>query len=378
MNVPSTANTMRAARLHQVGGPFVIDEVPIPNPRPTDVVVKIKACNVVPNLRNVITHYAEWFPYLPLPKLPAIYGLDATGIIAKVGTQVRGIEVGERVYVNPGRSCGGCVACRRGEETLCESYTFQGYFGFGPGSAKVFEDYPYGGLADYMTAPVNSLVRLPASISFEAGARFGYIGTAYAALRKAGAGNGASIVVTGASGTLGLPAVLLALAMGAGKVFAVARDPVLLARVQALDPRRIEVLSYGERPLIEWVMEKTRGLGADILIEALSTGASANVTMDALQALRRGGIGVCIGGMNETLSFNPIWFMTRGLRWSGSVWFSTAEGEDMAAMADAGVLDLSRFEHRRFALTEANQALDSFETKAGGFANVVVMPDLPR
>jgi alcohol dehydrogenase len=68
--------------------------------------------------------------------------------------------------------------------------------------------------------------------------------------------------------------------------------------------------------------------------------------------------------------------MTRGLRWWGSVWFSTAEGEDMAAMADAGVLDLSTFEHRRFALADANRALMSFEAKTGGFANVVVMPEL--
>jgi D-arabinose 1-dehydrogenase-like Zn-dependent alcohol dehydrogenase len=195
--VTRPTGTMRAARLHKVGAAFEIDEVPIPVPRPTDVLIKIKACNVVPNLHNVITHYAKWFPYLPLPELPAIYGLDATGMVAALGSQVHGIEVGERVYVNPGRSCGGCIACRRGEPTLCDSYTFQGYFGFGPGSAQVFKDYPYGGLADYMTAPMSSLVRLPASISFEAGARLGYIGTAYAALRKAGASSGASVIVTG-------------------------------------------------------------------------------------------------------------------------------------------------------------------------------------
>ena len=370
------ANRMRAARLHEIGAPFSIDDVPTPEPRPTDVLVKIMACNVVPNLRNVVTHYAEWFPYLPLPELPAIYGLDATGVVARIGSQVRGIEVGERVYVNPGRSCGGCIACRRGDPTLCESYTFQGYFGFGPGSAKVFQDYPYWGLAEYMTAPVSSLVRLPTTVSFEAGSRFGYLGTAYAALRKASAGNGASVIVTGASGTLGLPTVLLALAMGVGKIFAVARDPVLLARVKALDPRRIETLSYGEQPLADWVMQRTHGIGADIVIEALSTGAPVNVTMDALHALRRGGIGVCIGGMSETMPLNPIWFMCRGLRWSGSVWFSTAEGEDMAAMADAGALDLSHFEHRRFALADANQALDSFHATHGGFTNVVVMPEL--
>ncbi|MEX5543941.1 alcohol dehydrogenase, partial [Pseudomonas poae] len=71
---------MQAARLHNVGPTFVIDEIDIPAIGPTDVLVHVKACNVVPNLRNVIERYPEWFPYLPLPKLPAIYGLDASGV----------------------------------------------------------------------------------------------------------------------------------------------------------------------------------------------------------------------------------------------------------------------------------------------------------
>jgi alcohol dehydrogenase len=260
--------------------------------------------------------------------------------------------------------------------TACEAYTFQGYFGFGPGSARVFEDYPYGGLAEYMTAPASSLVRIHDSIGFEAAARFGYTGTAYAALRKASVGCGQSVLVTGASGTLGIAAVILALAMGAGKIFAVARDAALLERVRQLDPRRIDTLSYGDRPMVEWVQSQTDGAGADTFIEALPTGAPASVTMEALASLRRGGHGVCIGGMSETLPLNPIWFMTRELRWSGSVWFTTAEGEDMAAMAKAGTLNLGAYLHERFALKDVNAALDFTSKRNGGFTNVVVMPGL--
>ena len=74
--------TMLAARLHDIGKPMVLEELPVPVPRPTDVVVNVKACNVVPNLKNVLATYAEWFPYLPLPELPAIFGLDAAGVIS--------------------------------------------------------------------------------------------------------------------------------------------------------------------------------------------------------------------------------------------------------------------------------------------------------
>ena len=368
------AKTMLAARLHEFGQPFSLDTLPIPTPGPTDVLVSVRACNVVPNLANVITHYSTWFPYLPLPKLPATFGLDVSGVVADVGSHVLGISPGDRVYVTPQRSCGACKACRSGYVTGCESLTFQGYFGFGPGSSRVFEFYPNGGLAEYLIAPARALVKLPESISFEAGARFGYLGTAYAALRKANAGPGTSVIITGATGTLGAGAVLLALAMGVTRILAVARRPEILEAVRKLDPRRIRVLPYGTQPLENWVRDQTDGAGADIMIESLPTGAPATVTMEALRSLRRGGCGVCIGGMSETLPIDPVWFMCTELQWKGSVWFSVAEGEDMAAMADAGTLDLSPYEHHRWSLQDVNKLMASLGGRDSGLANFVVMP----
>lgn len=151
--------TMLAARLHQEGSDFSVDTIPVPEPRPTDVLVKVKACGVVPNLRNVVTHYSKWFPFLPLPKLPAIYGLDASGVVEAVGSQVHAIKPGDRVYVNPGLSCGSCPACRRNDNVNCPAYTFQGYFGFGPGSQQIYNDYPYGGFSEFLTAPAANLVK---------------------------------------------------------------------------------------------------------------------------------------------------------------------------------------------------------------------------
>ena len=104
--------TMLAARLHKVGEPMRLEQVPVPEPRPTDVLVAVKACGVVPNLINVLTHWQTWFPELPLPKLPAIFGLDVAGVIAGVGEQVQNFRECDRVYVTPGLFCGSCPACR--------------------------------------------------------------------------------------------------------------------------------------------------------------------------------------------------------------------------------------------------------------------------
>src|SRR4029079_21093 len=144
----------------------------------------------------------------------------------------------DRVYVNPGRSCGTCRHCWSGDPIACDSYTFNGYFGFSPLSKKLFERYPYGGLSEYMTAPVSALVKLPGCVSFNRAARFGYIGTAYSGLRKAKVGSGSRVLINGGSGTLGVGAVISALALGASKIFATGRNRGLLASVKGIAPGR--------------------------------------------------------------------------------------------------------------------------------------------
>ena len=367
--------TMLAARLHEFGGALQIEQIHKPSPRPTDVVVRVKASEVVPNLINVMTHYSTWFPYFPLPKLPATFGLGVAGVVEEVGTLVHHFQPGDRVYVNPARTCGSCHACRTGEPTACIGFTLQGFFGTGPESERIFDAYPDGGLAEYISAPVSSLVRLNDKISDEQGAHFSYLGTAYSALKKAGVNAGKSMILTGATGTLGVPAVLLALSMGVGKIFAIARNKKLLEQLRELDPMRIFTLSYGDEPVGDWVSRHTEGRGADILVESMSTGASAQVTLDALYALRRGGTAVLVGGMNEKLNFNPVWFIGQSLTLKSSAWFSTAEAEEIAAMAGAGILHLEALQHRRFPLAKANEALAALaDRSAGGFDNVVILP----
>jgi D-arabinose 1-dehydrogenase-like Zn-dependent alcohol dehydrogenase len=366
---------MSAARLHSVAQPFTVDQIEVPTPGDNDVLVRVRACGVVPNLKNVAYHYPEWFPFLPLPKLPAVYGLDPAGEIVGLGRQVDGLAIGQRVYVNPARSCGACAKCRRGEIVACASFTFAGYFGFGPGSHKVFERYPSGGFAEYMVAPASSIVTLPDEVSFEEAGRFGYLGTSYAALRHGKVGPDTSVLINGASGTLGVGATLLALAMGAPKILAVARNEKLLAELKELAPTRIVTHSTLNGPCTEWAKAETDGFGPDVMIEALGPDAPSEATLAAMHSVSRGGRIVTIGGMEKDLPINPIWIMCSQISYLGSAWFTTAQGEDMAKMAKAGTLDLSKLRHQRFGLNEVNEALDAAQHRDhGGFNNIVVMP----
>ncbi|MNP01828.1 alcohol dehydrogenase [compost metagenome] len=363
---------MKAARLHEIGGKFTLDEVPRPEPGAHDVLVKVEASGVIPNLKNVTTHFPEWYPFLPLPALPAIFGLDSAGTVEAVGSAVTSFKPGDRVYVNPGVGCGECRFCKQGETPRCDAYTFMGYFGFGPGSQAIFEKYPYAGYGEYMTAPVTNLVRLPQRLGFAQATRFGYLGTAYSAIRKAALRPAQSILILGASGTLGVGAALLSLAFGAAKVVVVARDSNALDRLKELAPQRIETIQIGSRSIAEQVLEKVPG-GVDAMLDTLGAKAPAQLSVDAMQAVTRGGRIVQIGGVAGPIPIDPHPFMCAQLQYIGSLWFTTTEGDEMASMIESGILDLSLLEERAYPLDRLNEALEDIQTQASGFSNFHIL-----
>lgn len=364
------AQDMRAARLHQPGEPFRIDRIPRPQRRPEDALIEVKACGIIPNM-NAIISGKLWHH---LPPIPAVIGLDAAGVVAEAPPDHPTVKVGDRVYVNPFLACGVCHYCRSGSPLLCADAALRGYFGFTPKGAELLKRYPYGGLCEYMTASPESLVKLPAEITFEQGARFGYLGTSFAALRRGGVGAGSWVAINGVTGTLGVGAVLLALAMGATRILGWGRNRRVLDRLKHLAPKRVDTLALGDAPIAAWVRERTQGVGVDVLLDCTGRGGPAAPMVEALGAVKRGGITVNVGALAEPLPINPTQFMTSAMRYSGSNWFTNAEAALMADMVRTGALDLSSWEPRVYLLERVNDALADIKERPGGFVNIVVDP----
>lgn len=361
---------MRAARLHQPGTPFRIDDIPIPEPRADDVLVAVKACGVIPNMRNIVSGK---FWHI-LPPMPAVIGLDSAGVVARIGAAVTGFREGDRVYVNPALSCGACHYCRNGLPLYCDIGALQGYFGFRPGSEALLAKYPYGGFSQYQTAAARNLVRLPPQVSFEIGARFGYLGTSYAGLQTGSFRTGQTLALIGATGTLGVNAILFALAMGASRILCIARNRDRLVRLQTLAPGKILPIVIDGSPIAPRLKSATDGLGVDMILDCLTRGVPAEMTIDALKGLRRGGVAVNIGALSEPVAVDPIWLMVNGMQYRGSNWFTTAEGEEMAELARAGLVDFGVFENRIYPLDRVNDALADAGRNLGGLINLVVTP----
>jgi alcohol dehydrogenase len=366
--------TMIAARLHALHQPMSLDEIPVPKPRPTDVLVEVKACGIVPNMANVINNWTSWFPHQPIPKFPAIFGLDPAGVVADVGEAVLNVKPGDRVYVSPLRSCGSCKACRSGNRSHCRHFTLNGYFSTSRDGQRIFDLYPYGGFSQYMTAPEYALVNLPDNLSFRQAGRFGYLGTSYGALKNANAGPGQVALIDGITGTLGVASTVLCLAMGVSRILGTGRNDELLRRVKALAPDRIEIMSLGEKSSGEWAKSLTGGEGVDFVISALGAKAPAATMVDSMKGVRRGGRVVNVGGVAEDLPIDVKWLMDEQVQLIGSNWFTAAQGQEMAEMVRTGALDLSYLEHKVFPLERVNEAISGLTDRDGGFSNYVVEP----
>ncbi|MBI3988585.1 MAG: zinc-binding dehydrogenase [candidate division NC10 bacterium] len=185
---------------------------------------------------------------------------------------------------------------------------------------------------------------------------------------------GSWLLINGATGTLGVGATLLALAMGVTRIFGVARNRERLDQLKALAPGRIETLALGDQSIAEWVREKTGGLGVDVFLDCQGLAAGSDSTQDALMGLKKGGRASFIGGVTEKVSLDYLWFQGTSVQILGSLWFTPGDGEEMAEMARAGTLNLGVITPQGFPLEQVNDAIEAAAARPGGFVNVVVRP----
>lgn len=191
------ASTMKAAVVRELGQPLEIQEVPVPEPKENQILVRIAATGIC----HTDLHAAkgDW-PVKPNP--PFIPGHEGVGTVAAVGRAVRGVKEGDRVGIPwLHTACGYCSYCRTGWETLCGSQLNSGY------SVN-------GSFADYAVADPNYVGRIPSSLEWGPAAPILCAGvTVYKGLKETEVRPGEWVVISGIGG-LGHMAVQYAKAMG--------------------------------------------------------------------------------------------------------------------------------------------------------------------
>ena len=253
MEIP---DQMRAMVLEEPGQPLKWLEVPVPQPGPEQVLIRVHTCGVCRTDLHVVDGE------LPHPKLPLILGHEIVGTVVAAGSAVRQFKVGERLGVPwLGYTCGACRYCRGGRENLCEQALFTGW------------DRD-GGYAGKTAVRAAFAVRLPERFADLAAAPLlcgGVIG--YRALRVCGIRPGERLGLFG-FGASALLAIQVAVHWGC-QVFVATRSPAEQRR--ALDMGAEWAGSYDEPPPLP-------------LDAAVTFAPVGEVVVAALRALDRGGV----------------------------------------------------------------------------------------
>jgi (R,R)-butanediol dehydrogenase/meso-butanediol dehydrogenase/diacetyl reductase len=287
---------LRAAVFHGAGDVRLTD-VADPVPREGEVVVRVTTAGICGSDVNRFRYGSH--PWPP----PFIMGHEFCGEIARVGPGVSGWREGDQVVVQPTLSCGACVYCRRGLENLCVDFVRRGLTGSGTD----------GGFAEYVRVPAYQPHHRPPDLSPDVASLVEPMAVSVHGWNLTGLTAPDTAVVVGL-GNIGLLAVMVARAKGAGRIAAVGKYAPRQALARAYGATT--VLEPDDPALVERVREATGGLGADLVVEA--AGSPSSLPAAAAMAAKGGTI-VVLGVMHEPVALDYRQILMNEQRILGSI-----------------------------------------------------------
>ena len=267
---------MRAVRIHEDGGPevLVLEEAPDPEPGPGEVLVRLRA--------SALNHLDVWVRKgLPSVPKPRILGADGAGLVEALGEGVGGLEIGERVVLNPGVEVG-------------------------DGRIHVIGEHGDGTNAELIAAPATNVHPIPADLSFEEAAAFPLVfETAYRMLvTRAGLREGEWVLAWGIGGGVSTATLAIAKALGA-QVLVTSSSDTKLERARELGADA--TVNHATGDVKAAVQEATGGHGIDVVVETVGEATWST----SLQVAAPGGrITVCgaTSGPNPPAALHRVWW----------------------------------------------------------------------
>ena len=265
---------MKATLFHQHGGPEVLEytDFPTPEPKAGDVLVKLN----VAALNRVDVFVRNGWPGLKLD-MPHINGADGAGEIAALGEGVSGVNIGDRVVLNPNLGCGECDSCQNGQDNLCSNWHLLG-------------ETIRGTYAEYISVPARQLYKLPAGFDLHlaAGAALVYQTAWHSLVTRGKLQAGETALVVGSGGGVNTASIDVSKHLGA-RVIVVGSNADKLKKAEALGANILIDRSQDT----EWsksVFLATQKEGVDVVVDNVGT-----TFMQSLRTLKKGGRLLTVG-----------------------------------------------------------------------------------
>jgi S-(hydroxymethyl)glutathione dehydrogenase/alcohol dehydrogenase len=360
---------MKAAVLHEIGTPLVIEDIAIDKPAPREVLIRTGAVGVC----HSDLHFINGTYTLPPPFVP---GHEAAGVVEAVGSEVRGVKPGDHVVTCLSAFCGHCEHCLTGNMAIClspETRRAPDVRGrLGTAEKPITQLVGLAAFAEQMLVHENALVAIDPEMPLDRAALIGcaVVTGVGAVVHTSHVRPGDTVAVVGCGG-IGLAAINGAAIAGAGRIIAVDRLAEKLALAKAFGATDTVDASAGDP--VEQVLELTGG-GVQHAIEAIGLKVTVEQTF---RMIRRGGAATIIGMVppNEFAEIN-VRDLLFGRKLLGCYMGSNHFPVDMPRYVDfykRGLLKLDQLISRRIPLEKVNEAFAELET--GRVARSVVVFD---
>jgi D-arabinose 1-dehydrogenase-like Zn-dependent alcohol dehydrogenase len=346
------AETMRAQRFYADTKMFAVEDVPIPEPGPGEVLVKVAFCGICHSDLSLINGT------FPTMRPVVTQGHEASGTIAKLGPDVTGWAEGDRVVVAAGRPCTQCANCRRGDVTNCMAIQLMAF---------AYD----GAWAEYTVAQAAGLTRVPDNVPLEQAAILAdAVSTPFGAVVRTGkVGIGESVGVWGVGG-VGTHIVQLARLVGAAPVIAVDVKAAVLER--AVELGADHAYDARDERLSEKIAELTGGRKLDVAFDAVGL---ASTFEQALDNLTVGGRLVAVGMSAEPACVGPTsMFALTQKQVLGHLGYQNVDIETLAMLVSLGRLDISRSISEVVSLEDIAVGIERLDRQDGNPIRILVQP----
>lgn len=246
----------------------------IPKAKDNEVLVKLEYVGIC----GSDLHYYETGAigdYVVKP--PFVLGHEPSGTVVEVGKDVKHLKVGDRVSLEPGKTCGHCEFCKAGNYNLCPDVVF-------------FATPPVDGVfQEYVAHEADLCFKLPDNVSTMEGALIEPLAVGFHAAMQGGARAGQTAVVMGA-GCIGLVTMMALKAMGVSRVYVV--DIMEKRLRKALELGADGVIDASRMDAVEEVRKLTGERGCDLAVETAGTQVT---TVQTIHMTKKGATIVLVG-----------------------------------------------------------------------------------
>ncbi|MGA8529751.1 MAG: alcohol dehydrogenase catalytic domain-containing protein [Acidobacteriaceae bacterium] len=334
---------MKAAVLETVGHPLVLRDIPVPRIAANEVLVRTQTTGIC----GTDLHIVDGYGYVP--PLPHVLGHEPAGVIASVGSDVRGWNVGDRIVPSLFFTCGHCEYCRAGRHQQCSH--LKGILGV----------LVPGAMAEYFKVPAENLFRLPDSVPFDVGGLAAdAVVTATRATRRSGIASSSTALVLGAGG-VGLCIIQLLASAGVQVIAADVRVNALEAALQAGASRCFLAGEELATAMAADIHEQPIACVFDCVGSTQSLGQACALVMN-------GGRIVVVGEHGDRLPLTSTEIAQRELEVVGSRNGTRDDIAEALRLLEAGTV--RPLIAARYPLEEANQALQHL--RAGATGRIVI------